>query len=1373
MYDVKIHYLLTLSIGVLIADASFVPADDVLDTQKNPPPLTPAKEAAETIKLPPGFISTLFASEPDVRQPIAMTTDTRGRLWVAENYTYADSPTFYDANQRDRIIILEDTDGDGASDKRTLFWDKGEQLTSIELGFGGVWALCPPKLLFIPDKDQDDKPDGEPIVIVEGFDIGQANRHNFANGLRWGPDGWLYGRNGITHVAHVGKPGSSVADRVEIGPGMWRVHPQSHAVELVATGTTNPWGHDWNEHGELFFINTVIGHFWHVLPGAHFKRMFGADPNPYSYQLIDQTADHYHWDTREKWMEIRKGVSQTTAAAGGGHAHAGLLIYQGDNWPEEYRRKVYAINLHGRRLNVDTLERRGASYTAHHGQDAFFWSDPWFRGIDLIQSPDGGVFVADWSDVGECHEADGVHRSSGRIFKLTYGRPAPLKIKDVAALDANALIELHTHPNEWLSRQARHVLHEQAVAGKDISAVQQGLKKIFADDPDLTHKLRALWTLHLARGTTEAWILEQLGHKDEHVRSWAVRLLTDQPPVSSAVVDALAKHSGKEDSGLVLLYLASALQRIDVADRTALADELVKKAPFANDPVYPLMVWYGIEPAVAASAEVATKLATAAEIPLVRRFIARRLTQQLATNDKALDSLLAAFDNLPAGESQRDVLAGIAEGLRGVRKAPLPTSWVKLQTKVKEGKDAQALQLAREIAVVFGDGLAIDELRKLVTNTDADLSARQSAIRSLSEAQAGGILPMLQALLGDVDLGADAARGMAYFDDVPNAKFVVERLGTILPTTRAAAIETLVARPRSAKVLIDAIEKGDVARDLISVVQIRQIQSFDNKSLNEQLLKLWPELRPINASKRLQIDQLKEAITDGDFGKPNPMAGRVVWDKTCAKCHTLFGTGGKVGPDLTGSQRSNLDFVLENIIDPSATLAPSFRMSTILLNDGRVINGIVLAKTEQNWEIQTATDKVTIGADEIEETRDTNQSLMPEGLLDVLKNEETRDLIAYVMSPTQVNVAETPKDDMSQLKEMLPDLHLLEPIWSSPVIYGESILPIKRSADGAISAKLLFPAQGIIFARSANREHTLRPDEDFKMSSDGTTISISPSVRISFVSDDDLYPLASSGKGYKHRTGHPDQNMLYGEGHWFHDRQLEVTYQRKLGKAEWSGPVPKLSDKELPRTFARLRAKEPITIGVSGDSITQGYNASGYTDAPPHMPPYPNLVAAQLSASFHSPVTLHNRAIAGWSIANGIADLDKLLAEKPNLIIVAYGMNDVGRRDPEWFRGQIDTFINHVHNADSTIELILVSPMLGHPEWIHTPGEMFPKYRDVLASFVGAGIALADLTGVWEELVKKKNILDMIGNGLNHPNDFGHRLYAQTILGLLLPPIQK
>ena len=498
----------------------------------------------------------------------------------------------------------------------------------------------------------------------------------------------------------------------------------THAVEVVATGTTNPWGHDWNEHGELFFINTVIGHLWHVVPGAHFKRMFGADPSPYSYQLIDQTADHYHWDTREAWMEIRKGVTATTAAAGGGHAHTGLLIYQGDNWPEEYRRQVFAINLHGKRLNVDHLERRGASYVAHHGKDCFFWSDPWFRGIDLIPNSDGGVFVADWSDIGECHEADGVHRSSGRIFKLTFGRPKAPDVTDIAHLDDSALVALHTHPNDWLSRQSRHVLHERTVAGQDMKIATDELRRLFDSHPDTVVKLRALWSLYLSKGINEAWLTDRLGHDDEHVRAWAIRLMVDQLPVSAPARSALARQAQEEQSGLVLLYLASSLQRLPVDDRAPLAVSLVKQSSLAQDPVYPLMVWYGIEPAVAASPDLATSLATETTIPLIRRFIARRLTQQLSINAKALDPLLSAFDKFESSDAGQDVLSGMAEGLRGVRKAATPAAWSAVYETIQKKNDAKSLQLAREISVVFGDGIAIEELRKIVMNKNADLGAR-------------------------------------------------------------------------------------------------------------------------------------------------------------------------------------------------------------------------------------------------------------------------------------------------------------------------------------------------------------------------------------------------------------------------------------------------------------------------------------------------------------------------------------------------------------------------------------------------------------------------------------------------------------------------
>lgn len=283
------------------------------------------------------------------------------------------------------------------------------------------------------------------------------------------------------------------------------------------------------------------------------------------------------------------------------------------------------------------------------------------------------------------------------------------------------------------------------------------------------------------------------------------------------------------------------------------------------------------------------------------------------------------------------------------------------------------------------------------------------------------------------------------------------------------------------------------------------------------------------------------------------------------------------------------------------------------------------------------------------------------------------------------------------------------------------------------------------------------------MSDDKLTLVFSNPGSVAPLSTDDLYLPKDSPNSYRHRASNPEQNLLYRPGKWFHERNVEITYRRSPVAQQ----ATRVSDL-LPKTLARLKSGESLTLGVSGDSISTGLDASGLFQAPPLQPGYPDLVAAQLQASSGAKVTLKNRAVSGWSIVNGLSDLDKLLAEKPQLIIVAYGMNDVGRRNPEWFRDQTRTFIERVKAADPNIEIILVAPMLGNSEWVHTPREMFAKYRDQLRSLTGPGVALADVTQVWEIMLRNKHDLDLTGNGLNHPNDFGHRLYAQTVLTLLL-----
>ncbi|HEX2746882.1 MAG TPA: PVC-type heme-binding CxxCH protein, partial [Verrucomicrobiales bacterium] len=354
------------------------------NSEKTPGDPMPAAEAAAKVQLPEGFTMNVFAAEPVVRNPIAMAWDTRGRMWIAENYTYAERPIKLDTRYRDRILVLEDTDQDGKADKTTVFADDLQGLMSVETGVykkrRGIWAIALPRVVFIPDANGDDRPDGPAETVLDGFPMPAENHHNCANGLRWGPDGWLYGRCGASGPAMAGVPGTPDSERVPVNGGVWRFNPNSSVFESLCSGTTNPWGMDWNAEGELFFINTVNGHLWHVIPGAHFARPHTLDPNPLAYFLIDQHADHYHFDTGKGWTESRDGKANNF---GGGHAHCGLMIYQGLNWPGEYRDKIYALNFHGRRINCDLPEREATGYVAHHGTDMALMADPFFRGIDL------------------------------------------------------------------------------------------------------------------------------------------------------------------------------------------------------------------------------------------------------------------------------------------------------------------------------------------------------------------------------------------------------------------------------------------------------------------------------------------------------------------------------------------------------------------------------------------------------------------------------------------------------------------------------------------------------------------------------------------------------------------------------------------------------------------------------------------------------------------------------------------------------------------------------------------------------------------------------------------------------------------------------
>ncbi|MEQ2010400.1 MAG: PVC-type heme-binding CxxCH protein, partial [Limisphaerales bacterium] len=730
----------------LIATAQTTPFPKPFNSEPdtNSAPMA-AAEAAAKMQLPADFKASVFAAEPDVRNPIAMTWDARGRLWVAENYTYAEQSKKFELGLRDRVLIFEDGKGDGHFSSRKVFTDDVQMLTSVEVGHGGVWLMCPPQLLFIPDRNGDDLPDGPAQVVLDGFAMADMY-HNLANGLRFGPDGWLYGRCGGSCPGEIGLPGTPKEQRVPLRGGIWRYHPGRKVVEVLNSGTTNPWGHDWDAHGELFFINTVNGHLWHGITGSHLKRIASIpDPNPRAYELIEQHADHWHFDTTGEWSKSRDG---SASALGGGHAHMGMMIYQGDNWPAEYRGGLFTENFHGRRLNREILERSGSGYVGRHGQDFLFSPDPWFRGLDLSTGPDGGVFLMDWSDTGECHDFTGVHRESGRIFKITHGEPRRVEPFDLAKFDERALVKLHTHANEWFVRHARLELAGRAANGLALNDAKTRLRAMFDQDADAVNKLRALWTLFVMGAADEKFLAAQLHHDNEHVRAWAVRLLSDAWPLDitlsqrpagsagfqaeAATLAAFVRLAREDSSALVRLVLASALQRLPAAQRIELAGALVAHAEDADDHNLPLLLWYGLIHIGDADPLALARLAEKCELPITRKFIARRLAEDIEKRPAPVNALLQLTAAKPE-PFQADILAGLGEGLAGWRKATKPAAWDAFASQLAKVTSPAIRDRVRDLSALFGDGRALDEVKRVALDPSAAVEARKAALQTLIE----------------------------------------------------------------------------------------------------------------------------------------------------------------------------------------------------------------------------------------------------------------------------------------------------------------------------------------------------------------------------------------------------------------------------------------------------------------------------------------------------------------------------------------------------------------------------------------------------------------------------------------------------------------
>jgi putative heme-binding domain-containing protein len=790
----------------------------------------------------------------------------------------------------------------------------------------------------------------------------------------------------------IGKPGAAEDQRRRFDGGVWRYHPVRDVWEPYADGTTNPWGIDWNDYGHAFVCNCVNPHLFQVIQGAHYEPWRGRKSSQYAYQRIDTIADHLHF---VGLGNVRNGLgSEAEDSAGGGHAHCGTMIYLGGSFPDAYRNQLFTNNIHGRRINNDLLRRKGSGYVASHGADLMRSQDPWFMGVTLAYGPSGEVYVSDWSDTGECHSTRNTRKHTGRLYRITYLQTQTEPCQNVAELTNEQLVQLQQHDNDWWVRHARRLLQERSQS-ENMEVVHANLRRQFEQTKPTPKKLRSLWALHVSGGLSDQDLTELLDHADEHLRAWAITLLCEDRQPPPAALTRLTQLAAGGNSPLVRLSLASALQRLSPTDRWPIAEALAARREDADDPNLPLMLWYGVEPLIEDDLPRYVQLAASAAIPQVRINIARRVVSS-SQADRGLQLLTTELADRQRSASHGDLITGMLAGLEGRRQVTMPAGWREAAVMLDRHSDVDIREQAARLALVFNDPQAVESLMLMAGKPSENAALRNRVIDALVARRIDGLGTKLLNLLPDPAVRGSVLRGLAAYQPAGAAAEIIRRYQAWSSADKQIAVSTLASRAAWADELLTAIAAGKIPAADLTAFDARQIAALENEAVFKRLTEIWGEVRQSPNDRAKQIAKLKSWLTAEMISQGDLARGAELFKQQCAKCHTFFGEGGKIGPDITGAQRTNIDYLLENIVDPSASVSKDYQMQIFQTIDGQVITGLIEMETENAVTIQTVDQRITVPVDEIEKRKLSPVSIMPNEMLSKLTDAEIRDLLAYL-----------------------------------------------------------------------------------------------------------------------------------------------------------------------------------------------------------------------------------------------------------------------------------------------------------------------------------------------------------------------------------------
>jgi putative heme-binding domain-containing protein len=815
-------------------------------------------------------------------------------------------------------------------------------------------------------------------VRLTGWGI--RDRHEVLNSLHWGPDGWLYGLQGFATPSKIRKPQGNgriyrtgdpfpedilKGEGVDIDGGVWRYHPTRDRFEVVAHGFSNPWGIDYDAKGQLLISACVIPHLWHVVPGGIYQRQGGQHFNPYVYSDIQTIADHRHRS-----------------------AHGGARVYQSDAFPASQQGRIFMANIHEHAVLSDVLERRGSGFTARHGDDFMMANNAQWIGFSLEIGPDGALYVLDWHDADICGN-DVLHQETGRVFRIapraSLAQDWPGRYADLGTLPDKELVALQRNRSDWHARRARVILQGRA-ASKTLEPNTHGaLRQIFATETNADWRLRAMWALHVTGGWTPAQLASALDDRDEYVRAWAVQLLTEDGTPSSGTLDAFARLAKQDPSPVVRLYLASSLQRLEHAVRWPIASALSARAEDASDHNLPKVLWLGIEPLVPTNPSLALQATGNGGIPLVAQLVARR-----AVDADALEPVVSAINAAP--KLQVSLLEGLRDGLEGRVDLQPPASWPSLLDRLKRSSDARVTRLASDVAGRFGDTETARRNLATVASTSAPADERRKALQMLAAQRRPELIPVLRTAIDVPALRIDAIRAIAAYDDEGLGQLLIARVPKMSVAEKAEAMQTLASRGRYARMLTEALATGAIARNDVPPHVARQAR----RVVGVKFADVWGPIEQSTSEERA-FSRYRGVLNENAMKTANVVSGRSVFQRTCGACHALYGEGGTIGPDLTGSNRANLDYLLFNVLNPNGEVAEAYKMVVVTTRDGRTLSGNVVSENDRQVTLRVVSgDPVTITKADIQSREATSTSMMPPGLFDALADQDVIDLVGYL-----------------------------------------------------------------------------------------------------------------------------------------------------------------------------------------------------------------------------------------------------------------------------------------------------------------------------------------------------------------------------------------